>query len=634
MRGLTKARFVAHIVFATAGALAARRRYPRDTPPSLRLEIDRELSAPAQHPELIQGGPDNEQAHGYSSDEGAAHTASGIGLHQATVGIPAFFTIHLVGDNLDGSGGSSPPDWEPNSSVRFIYVWISNEDQILIAEVVGDGSNNSTLTATYKSDFPGDYLVYVEEVRPSEKGEGRPIVGSPFSLTIAGDFPTLDVNSLPVCGSKEDVSNDIADSFWRPGTWLSSNVASAAHGVMRNGWVFQPKSCVFDTFSYEDLMLLASLDGQGTWLLVLGGSIQRGVFLTLVDMVLAAGQKDDIHTSALQKCWGYAEIRIGNLRLSYQDMRLYRFITMTDSVVCNNEKLTSGSTSAYIHSAKEFLTSTIFQDGTQWPTTIFAPSSYLLPDKIANQIEIEVIMDALPPSWEGKLLFVDHMAGFDVYWYEGNPTMTALEDVRIAFTGGRDSRRPPTDDSALRKMEGYQTRDSRVSFMSAFPMYQAKIFENEGSKQGTRRYGGSIHYHYISSAASDPEAHNGSIMVHSTMTEMLANVMLGRAVETKAALYAKAAASTDVIEQDRVDVGKSFQVCSDCPRDLMPFHVKPIPELVCETVESLLGEAEMGEVWDGELCPDWCMKQAPGSHLETKSGPVDVRECSIETGQP
>ncbi|CBJ32277.1 expressed unknown protein [Ectocarpus siliculosus] len=551
--------------------------------------------------------------------------ASGDGLHQATVGISASFTIQLVGDEV--GGGGSLPDWEPNSSFRFIYVWISSKDQILIAEVVGDGSNNGTLTATYKSDFPGDYLVHVEEVQPSERGEGLPIVGSPFSLKIAGDFPTLDVHSLPVCGSQDDGSTDIADTFWRPGTWLSANVASAAHGVMRTGWVFQPKSCVFDTFSYQDLMLLASPDGEPTWLVVVGGSVQRGVFLTLVDMALAAGQKDDMATSVLEKCWGYADLRVGNLRLTYQDMRLYQVSGKTDSVVCNNEKLTSGSTSAFVHSAKDFLASTVFRDGTQWPATILAPS-YLVPEKNVNHM-IEVLMDSLPPSWEGKLLFVDHMAGFSIHWTQGNPTRAALKDVRITATG-----RTPTDDVALRKMDGYQTQDPRVSFMSAFPMYQAKLFENERSRQGIRHYGASIHYHYMSSTTSDPEAHNGTTMVHSTMTEMLANIMLGQAVETKAELYAKAAASTGGSEQERADVGKSFQVCSDCPRQMLPVHVKPIPEPVCEIVESLPGNAETGEVWDGELCPDWCMKQAPVSQKETQSGPVDVRECSIETRQP
>lgn len=144
--------------------------------------------------------------------------------------------------------------------------------------------------------------------------EGRPIAGSPFSLTIGGE-PTLDVGKLSLCGTdKEEV---IEESFWKPGTWLSSRLANANHGVLRNGWVFQPRSCIHDTFTYEDLMLLASLEEE-TLILVLGSSIQRGIFLSLVDMVLAQGQKDSLQQSVLGKCWGYASVRIGNLRLTYQ----------------------------------------------------------------------------------------------------------------------------------------------------------------------------------------------------------------------------------------------------------------------------------------------------------------------------
>lgn len=175
--------------------------------------------------------------------------------------------------------------------------------QILIAEVSDSGKNDGVLHAKYTSDFPGEYLVFIEEVelKNESPNEGRPITGSPFVLTIAGSSPALDISSLQVCGSEGDSKDDIAGSFWRPGTWLSSNVASAAHGVGRDGWVFQPKNCVIDMFSYEELMLLASPEQDPTWLLVLGGSVQRGVFLTLVDMVLAEGQKDKFGYSAAQK---------------------------------------------------------------------------------------------------------------------------------------------------------------------------------------------------------------------------------------------------------------------------------------------------------------------------------------------
>lgn len=183
--------------------------------------------------------------------------------------------------------------------------------QILTAEVVDNG--NGTLTATYEALFPGDYLVYVDEVTPPNRDEGKPIVNSPFSVTVTGT-PKLQVDDLPVCGSTEE---DLYDRFWRPGTWVSSNVASQFHGVTRHGWMFQPRTCALDAFSYDDLMHLASSE-EPSWLLVLGGSVQRGVFLTLVDMVLAEGQKDDLIRSAIGKCWGYGEVRVGNLRVTYQ----------------------------------------------------------------------------------------------------------------------------------------------------------------------------------------------------------------------------------------------------------------------------------------------------------------------------
>lgn len=59
-----------------------------------------------------------------------------------------------------------------------------------------------------------------------------------------------------------------------------------------------------------------------------------------------------------------------------------------------------------------------------------------------------------------------------------------------------------------------------------FPqIYQAKLFENEMSRVGKRCYGCSIHYHYISETNSS-EAYDGSKMVHSAVTEMIANVRI------------------------------------------------------------------------------------------------------------
>ncbi|CAB1098030.1 unnamed protein product [Ectocarpus sp. CCAP 1310/34] len=108
---VTKARFNVRLLVVTACVLAAE----GVSPPAVRVEIDGGF----------QGKPDNEQAHSYRSLERAPHTASGDGLHKATVGRPASFTIQLVGHQL-----GSLPEWKPNTSTRFIYVWIANKDQV------------------------------------------------------------------------------------------------------------------------------------------------------------------------------------------------------------------------------------------------------------------------------------------------------------------------------------------------------------------------------------------------------------------------------------------------------------------------------------------------------------------------
>lgn len=255
-------------------------------------------------PRCIDHTMPSPKVHRYSNHaETALHTASGDGLHAAMTGKPSSFTIELVGEA-----------WSP-SSARFIYVWIASPDQILTAEVVDH--KNGTLTATYESPFPGKYLVHIEEVEVSKHDEGKPIVHSPFSLTVSG-VSTLNVSDLALCGTNKQESME--NSFWRQGTWISSNLASDVHGVTRNGWVFQPRECVYDTFTYDDLMLLASLEKE-TWLLVVGGSVQRGVFLTLVDMILEHDQKTNLKASIIQKCWGYADVQVGNLRVTYQVLR-------------------------------------------------------------------------------------------------------------------------------------------------------------------------------------------------------------------------------------------------------------------------------------------------------------------------
>lgn len=80
---------------------------------------------------------------------------------------------------------------------------------------------------------------------------------------------------------------------------------------------------------------------------------------------------------------------------STQDLRLWRVNTEKDSLQCDNEKLVSGSTSAFRRSARDFLKLTVFKDGEAWPTAIFAPSFVVHDDESPNtSIEVCIAMFA------------------------------------------------------------------------------------------------------------------------------------------------------------------------------------------------------------------------------------------------
>ncbi len=51
------------------------------------------------------------------------------------------------------------------------------------------------------------------------------------------------------------------------------------------------------------------------------------------------------------------------------------------------------------------------------------------------------------------------------HWSQDNPTMAGLRDVGVSYHGA-----PPTGDTGYGIMQDYQSRDPRVSFMSAFPV--------------------------------------------------------------------------------------------------------------------------------------------------------------------
>lgn len=85
--------------------------------------------------------------------------------------------------------------------------------------------------------------------------------------------------------------------------------------------------------------------------------------------------------------------------VSFQDLRLFRVNASGDAAVCNNEKLISGSTDAYVASSRMFLLKTLFKDAELWPTAILAPSN--LVDKNSSQNNA-ITVSAISNAARGK----------------------------------------------------------------------------------------------------------------------------------------------------------------------------------------------------------------------------------------
>jgi hypothetical protein len=254
--------------------------------------------------------------HIYEGDVSSVpYAVSGDGIHFAQTGIVATFYIDVLDD-------TAAQELVSSRGKRFLYVWIANEEQVLVAKVRHVGGN--IFSAEYKSNFPGIYRVHIENVDTSQRRETvvEPVVGSPFNLEISGEV-TLDISNLPSC-----TEDDYYNLKKLPGTWISSALSPKPENVLRSGWVFQPEECNWDVLSPTELTALTGEwgrvlqgDGDPMWVLITGSSVQRGVFLTLVDLVLSTTMKDGMTDSPLAKCWGYAEVSIGSLRVSYQDFR-------------------------------------------------------------------------------------------------------------------------------------------------------------------------------------------------------------------------------------------------------------------------------------------------------------------------
>ena len=418
-------------------------------------------------------------------------------------------------------------------------------------------------------------------------------------------------SALPPCQKLESV-------FLVPGEgmWVGpEGDLPLSSGKMRNGWTFEPDRCSLETFSYDDIQTASK---EPLSIVVIGTSQDRGVFLSMVDMVLKGEEKRDIAASEIAKCWGRINVRLNNLELTFQDFRPN--LCNVDEppggqLICHGDKLAKDH--GYYQNVTKMVHGLFYSadngERLRGPDviTLHADCSAMV---LAKRTEGSLpkcmaltlaVVSLIPPEWNGTV-------------YIGSSFLRGLE--------------PDVDKAELdrysRSLLFFQKQfnDTRIRVLD-FPRLSTDM------KFYRERVGlplSANHHHRfceVSSNRSSPAPHD--TYVCSNVTEAVANLLIGRAIAPMGK-EAWRKGLKYISDKGRSSNGvRKTIICTDCPVGLLPFHVKPIPNLQCQEGHITPTNKPKTGRWQVASCPARCLATKPVGSVNTQSGPVAVRECSV-----
>lgn len=291
----------------------------------------RPLDHPASAVDPRDDGPPAAIAERQAVLAGAAHAAI---LRGDTA-----FRVHAAG----GEGGAGTPGAGDAASAdapvvvprRFVIavanarpgcqysVTIASHGRYTGTAAATPGEGGRHRTYLWDPPFPGAFEVLVHEIDERVAG-GTPLVApSPFPIWAedgrppgaqpGAPFPVEErARTAPPCQTRTD-----PDLYARwDGDWIGPDLWMGADRL-RTGWSFVPgprMNCRIESFSRDELRGVPAKRK----IYVLGSSIQRGVFLSLVDVLMDNYEKKELRDSVIGKCWGRATVTKGNLEVMYQ----------------------------------------------------------------------------------------------------------------------------------------------------------------------------------------------------------------------------------------------------------------------------------------------------------------------------
>lgn len=272
-------------------------------------------------------------------------------------------------------------------------------------------------------------------------------------------------------------------------------------------------------------------------------------------MILSPIEKKNIRDSVISKCWGRAFVVKSNLKVLYQDWRSNYFEPEGSefNVLCHNDKVVrEGGSMLFENGLKVW--EEIFRNRASWPSVILMSTGGNI--GFRGQYDLQRFISSLPPDWEGTLFLTDG-------------TFSALH-------AGRGSIHDYAEYRKKLKEVTNEMFDRRVQWIDGMGVSRdMRLHGEDGPNHVTR----SQHFH---SHCNEKYLSRNSIekrmRICSNITEVVAQLLLGHALGPKKRFIERARQSTV-----NADKKADMYYCHACPKDLLPFHITPYPNMTCAT---------------------------------------------------
>jgi hypothetical protein len=517
------------------------------------------------------------------------HGVQGVGAFSATQQTPMSFRIYLK--SFNGSRLFSDALLN-NSRPLFFWVCVSSKKERVIPDIFNEGSG--ILHVTYQLQHSGLYflrIIMVDMQKPRMERDSTVFISR------------LRVNSKPESVVFEKPSSRLCaarDLGWMTGRWHRA--------LPRGPWTYH--------FPHCSLRELRRPPAE-TWVLVLGKSTDRGLFLSMVDGALSKEKKRNFASSTLQKCWGWIDVQIGRARFSYQDFRVDMSSNerIEQGVVCHNERMFTNAYSDRItrRNASAFLSDFIFgKRALSYPTVVYSSMSIL---GITGSAE-----------WENTTIVQNRMQSLSVLlpsWWKGKWVMNAFGGTLmvhsknafdlISQTVLSQKKRGQNREGFRRVVEAAREIDKRLLIISTFDVMWSKL---DGEEFST--FGSTLHHHTIGMPClSERQAAHGQIC--SDVIQLLQTFIFH---------VARSFPPPPLLERPKTNEN-NLTLCEDCPASLFPFHINPHPNPLCQSLTFLPEDTKTRSVWQNGYtpCPSTCLAKKATKNLSTGSGTVEERRC-------